>query len=263
MEISQYQRFAEIDDRHWWFVARRKIVASLLKQYFNEQKAPFHILDIGTGSGGMIPLLLRHGHLVASEPDEQTLRLTREKYAEFSPAVEFIHGSWENLNLDDERFDLLTAFDVLEHCPDDRVALRQWRKWLKPDGRLFLTVPAFACLWGRNDELSRHYRRYTKATLLQALTEASFTVQKISYMNALMFLPVWVSRNIKDRIERLVAGSNEAPEPWDFGMPPPIVNSCLEKLFSSESPFLQRASLPFGTSLICLAQVTADLPDLR
>ena len=252
MEISQYERFARIDQKHWWFIARRKVVATVLKSTFERNGQRLDILDVGTGSGGMIAVLKPYGDLVVTEPDDQQLRFTKEKYSQSNPDVEFVHSGWEDFDPGDRKFDLITAFDVLEHCRDDRQALSKWRSWLKEEGTLLLTVPAFASLWGINDELSHHYRRYTSSTLTQALLDTFFAIDSCSYMNALMFVPVWISRNVKDRIDRFFA-RGDAPQPWDFGMPPAPINFALEKLFSCETSLLPHMSLPFGTSVICVA----------
>lgn len=252
MDLSQYERFWEIDQNHWWFVARRKIVDCIITSVISP-KENLQILDIGTGSGGMVPLLSKYGQLTATEPDQATFEYASGKFKEY-PRVQFLHGGWESLDLPPQQFDLVTAFDVLEHCENDVLALKRWGSWLHEGGSLLLTIPAFSSLWGINDVLSHHYRRYTKETLTKALQAADFKVDKISYCNALMFGPVWISRNIKDRIDRWLAAGKEV-SPWDFGMPPKPLNAVLEKSFSWETSVLPDHDLPFGTSLICVAHI--------
>lgn len=254
MEPDQYDRFAEVDAKHWWFVARRKVVASLLDATFGISGSKIDILDIGTGSGGMIPLLANYGNLVATEPDASALRMTKDKFSNDFPAIEFINSGWEQLELGARKFNLVTAFDVLEHCENDVGALNCWKSLLKDDGRLFITVPAFLCLWGTNDRVCHHFRRYTRASLSDSLKQSGLSIERISYMNALMFLPVWVSRNIKEKLELLVSGEKQLADCWDFAMPPPAVNAVLEKTFSWEANWLPSGNLPIGTSLICVAR---------
>lgn len=253
MDRIQYQRFAKIDDCHWWFEARRQIVSRLLKVMLGNKTGSRQILDIGTGTGGMLPVLAGWGQVTALEPDLQTLQFTSKRLEHLGQRVSFVQTGWENANLPRSGFDVITAFDVLEHCADDRQAIEQWRTWLKEDGLLFLTVPAFPCLWGLNDEISHHYRRYTRATLLNVLHEADFVVDKISYMNAAMFLPVWVSRNIKERWQRYFS-RDKMIVPWDFGMPPAMLNALLQRVFSWEKVWLSRGELPWGTSLVAVAR---------
>jgi len=253
MDRAQYQKFAEVDKHHWWFQARRNIVSSLLRAKWPQPANSLEILDIGTGTGGMVPILASWGHLTATEPDRETLALTQERFESLGECATFKQGGWEELELSENHFDLVTAFDVLEHCQDDREALRKWRTWLRDDGTLLLTVPAFPSLWGLNDEISHHYRRYTRTTLLQVLAETDFAVSKISYINSLMFVPVWISRNIKDRIQRWFS-KEKTPMPSDFDVPIAPVNLVLEKLFSWESGLLNHVDLPWGTSLLVVAQ---------
>lgn len=252
MDLSQYERFWEIDQKHWWFVARRKIVDCMISSIVRPS-TDLKILDIGTGSGGMVPLLSKYGQLTATEPDQATFGYTSDRFKEY-PRVQFMHGGWESLDLPGGQFDLVTAFDVLEHCENDVQALTQWKSWLNERGTLLLTVPAFSSLWGINDELSHHYRRYDRNTLTKALEAVNFKIDKMSYVNALMFGPVWVSRNIKDRVDRVLSRGKEV-SPWDFGMPPGPINAVLEKSFSWETTVLPEHDLPFGTSLVCVAHV--------
>lgn len=257
MEADQYDRFAEVDDCHWWFVARRKVVASLLNATFS-QNSGMDILDIGTGSGGMIPLLSKLGSLVVTEPDEHAMRMTKDKYAKEHESIEYVNAGWESLDFGLRKFDLVTAFDVLEHCQNDISALTRWSGFLKENGCLLLTVPAFSCLWGANDRACHHYRRYTRSSLLDGLKQTSLTVERISYINALMFLPVWMSRNIKEKIDSMVTGKKDCSDCWDFQLPPKALNTVLEKTFSWESMWLPIGDLPVGTSVICLARKVAD-----
>lgn len=208
------------------------------------------ILDIGTGTGGMIPVLGRFGQLTVYEPDPATLELTRSTYERDLPDVTFLSG--ERLDVDGARYSLITAFDVLEHCQDDRSTLEDWSNLLEDQGYLLITVPAFPFLWGKNDELSHHYRRYTRASLSDVMHKVGFSVRKLSYTNLAAFAPVWVSRNIKEKLENLAGIQRD--EPWDFDLPPAPVNALLYGSVSWEAAWLERGSLPLGTSLICLAQ---------
>ena len=253
MDRAQYLKFAKVDTQHWWFQARRNILSFLMRNRWPEAPPGFEIVDIGTGTGGMLPVLCQWGHLTATEPDHDTLVLTQEHFAYLGDRVTFKEGGWEELNLPANGFDLLTSFDVLEHCEDDRKALRTWGSWLKTGGTLILMVPAFPSLWGLNDEISHHYRRYTRSTLLQALAESDFKIQKISYINSLMFVPVWLSRNIKDRIQRRFSKEN-TPMPWDFDVPAAAINFVLERTFSCETLVLNHVDLPWGTSLLVVAE---------
>ena len=220
------------------------------------------LLDIGTGTGGMIPVLSAFGELTVFEPSSVALGFTRDAYQGSHPGVTY---KTDALSTIDGQFDVVTAFDVLEHCKDDLAALVEWSALIKPGGRLLLTVPAFPSLWGRNDELSHHYRRYTKQTLTDVLTQRGFSIQKMSYTYLGAFVPVWLSRNIKEKMETRVAAARAAgPDgsidasfddiPWDFKQPPAIINSALQAACSWEKDWLQYGDLPFGTSIVAIAR---------
>ncbi len=260
MDRAQYEKFAVVDAQHWWFQARRDIVTFVLESLWSGQNDTRNILDIGTGTGGMVPVLSRWGHLTATEPDPVTMEFTKGRFESLSKSVTFKSGAWEDLELPVGHFDLITAFDVLEHCEDDQKSLKKWRSWLKSDAVLLLTVPAFPCLWGRNDEISHHFRRYTKSTLSHALSETGFEIEKISYINSVMFAPVWISRNIKEPIDKRFAKQKDIM-PWDFDLPPAPLNKLLHWLFSSETSILKNGELPWGTSLLAIARVKRGSAD--
>lgn len=248
MERSQYARFALVDSCHWWFRARRQMAHFLVSKLGLPPSAT--ILDVGTGSGGMIPVLSQYGRLTVYEPDPDTLALTQEKFEPRHDDVTFLSGNFPDVCT--EQYDLITAFDVLEHCPDDEKALSDWSSLLKDNAFLLITVPAFPSLWGKNDELSHHFRRYTKATLRQVLGKTGFTLRKLSYTNFALFGPVWVSRNVKEKVEKMVGINRE--EPWDFEIPPTPINEILLGSVSWERFWVEKSSLPLGTSLLCIAR---------
>jgi len=196
--------------------------------------------------------------LTAYEPDAHTLEITAERYKQSHPDVRFVGGENGLTSLSPGSFDLLTAFDVLEHCGDDLDTLLRWSKLLKPNGQMLITVPAFPSLWGANDELSHHFRRYTRSTLANAFARAQLETLKISYINAFSFLPVWVSRKIKEPIDKII--NPNKPAPWDFSLPPVPANKFLEFAFACEKNLLPYADLPFGTSLIAVTRRSPAVP---
>src|SRR5439155_15713340 len=118
-------------------------------------------------------------------------------------ALEFCHarglanvklGEAESLPYEDASFDLITGLDVVEHLDDDVACLREMRRVLRPGGRALLFVPAFMFLWGVQDDLSHHRRRYTAPELKQRLHEAGFTVERATYANITFFIPTLVGR---------------------------------------------------------------------
>jgi SAM-dependent methyltransferase len=145
-----------------------------------------------------------------------------------------------------ERFDLVTAFDVVEHIADDVAALRMFRRVLAPGGRLVLTVPAFPVLWSQHDDYSGHHRRYRRAGLARALHAAGgFQVDRITYFNTLLFPPALVAR-VAERVLR--PQREERSDPY-LAVPARPVNDLLCRIFAAERGLLRRRDLPFGVSL--------------
>ena len=252
MDQTQYQTFLNVDDRHWWFVARREIIAAILKTHLGS-RSDLNIVDIGSGTGRILPVLSQFGNVTLTEPEATVSAWAKTHYAERFPEAKFVSGNWETLDFPPSSYDLLTAFDVLEHCQDDLAALKRWGEWVKPGGKILLTVPAFPSLWGINDEVSHHFRRYTAASLRQVIAAAGFRIEKMTYMNMLLFLPVWLSRNLLDRLRRAL--NSTPPHSTDFNIPSEPINSLLRCLYGWEAHWLPAHRLPFGTSLIVVIQV--------
>lgn len=144
-------------------------------------------------------------------------------------------------------WDLITAFDVIEHVAEPVEALRAILAALAPQGTFVCSVPAFQFLWSKHDELNHHFRRYNLALLRSQLTEAGFEVQFISYFNSWLFPPVAMLR-----LARNLVGSDAGQN--DVAEVPPLLNGVLTRLFASERFAVSRFPLPFGVSLLAVAR---------
>lgn len=251
MDQAQYQQFIKMDEQHWWFQARRAVIRAIMAGWLPDVKHRREIIDVGSGTGGMLSVLAAFGRVTLTEPEETVLSWSRQRYGTDYPDTCFILGCWDHLDLSSESFDVLTSFDVLEHCPDDLDALTRWGTWIKSGGYLIISVPAFDSLWGINDEISHHYRRYTRPSLTRILEQAGFRVKYATYMNMLLFLPIWISRNVGDRLKKKLG--REAISS-DFDLPAKQLNTLLQCLFQWESNWLPRHTLPFGTSVVAVAR---------
>ena len=243
MDRAIYDRMAEIDAEHWWFSARRRIVSALIKR-----QAPLepgaNILEVGAGTGSNLSMLQTFGWVDAIEPDEAARAL-----ASLRGGIAVGGGLLpDQVELPDDRYDLIVLLDVLEHIENDRASLRVLKRKLAPGGRIVLTVPAAPWLWSAHDVEHHHKRRYTKRTLHDALFDGGFHVRHMSHFNTLLY-PVIAAARIAGRITGHKGG--------DDAMPTVGFNALLAHVFAAERYWVTRASLPFGVSLLAVAEPTA------
>lgn len=241
MNIEMYRLFFEVQQRHWWFVTRRKIVVDMISRHF-QRPAGSRVLDIGCGAGLMLNELRQFGETSGVDSSEAAIQLSREVFAgtvqvgQLPDRIPFAAGS----------FNLVTALDVIEHIVDDVASLRAIRALLAPGGMVVLTVPAYMFLWTEFDDINEHQRRYTRGDLESKLRQAGFTIEKISYFNTLLFPMVLAVR----MLNRLTGRSGAR----DLEVPGRFVNALLARIFGMERGLLKRMSLPFGVSLVAVVR---------
>lgn len=242
MERAVYDRMAEIDRDHWWFVARRKIVTALIEKH-RPKPEPLKILEVGCGTGSNIAMLQGFGTVDAVEPDDGARAL-----AEARSGIA-IKGGYlpDGVALPDGHYDLIVLLDVLEHIPEDLPALSALRRKLAPGGRLLVTVPAMPWLWSAHDAAHHHQRRYTAKTLTDVFTRAGFRLRHRTYFNTVLFPLIVAARAV---------GKVTGREGGDDAMPPRPLNRLLEALFGAERYWVAGRSLPLGVSLAVVAELT-------
>jgi SAM-dependent methyltransferase len=202
---------------------------------------------VGSGTGGMLELLSGFGEVEAIEGSEEAIALCRERYGERIP----IHqGQLPEAIPADRRFDLIAAFDVIEHLDDPVAALQAMRAALTGQGRVMITVPAFQFLWSEHDEVNHHRRRYTRAMLVDQFEDAGLTLEYASYFNSTLFAPIAALRLAQKFLPR----RNAAAPQSDFAEAPALLNAALAGLFGAERHLVTRLPLPFGVSLLALAR---------
>ncbi len=240
-----------MEDVHWWFVGRRRILLQVLNRYLGPDGSHARrILDVGCGTGTMLTYLASYGKVEGVDIDEEAIGYCRERGLE-----DVRLGEAANLPFGDGSFDLVTALDVVEHLEDDVAAFREMKRVLRPGGHILVTVPAHRFLWGDQDEVNMHKRRYVARELRDRLAESGFDVVRVSYMNALLFAPIAAARLLR-RLEHRVRP--RTPHQSDFRYPAPgPVNPLLAAVFAAEGPVLTRVNIPFGVSILALAQKKA------
>ncbi|HJU18796.1 MAG TPA: methyltransferase domain-containing protein [Stellaceae bacterium] len=240
MDGDILRQMQAIEAHHWWFIGRRLILASILDELNLPTRA--QVLEAGCGTGGNLQMLAKFGDVSAFEPHPYCLECARgSSLADVRPGrlpdqIPFTSGS----------FDLVAAFDVLEHVADDLGGLIALRDMLKPGGYLIFTVPAFMLLWSEHDERNHHYRRYTKMSVTKLTKMVGFCEIQCQYFNTFLFPFIAATRLIKKILH--------LRHMHDDILPPSALNRIFLNIFAAEQCFMRRLDFPFGTSLVMTAR---------
>jgi SAM-dependent methyltransferase len=240
MERHVYDRMAEIDRHHWWFVGRRKILTALIAR-FRPKAGPMRILEVGCGTGSNIAMLQQFGKVDAIEPDDHARAFAAQR-----TGLAIKGGYLPDVPLEDGAYDLIVLLDVLEHIPDDIGALAALRTKLAPGGRLLLAVPAIPALWSGHDVAHHHQRRYTAKSLDAAVRAAGFRRLHRAAFNSLL-LPAIVGIRMVNRLLGRTGGDDDR-------VPAKPLNRLLTALFGAERHAAVRGLLPVGVSLALVAE---------
>ncbi len=244
MEKNTYAVEAGIEATHWWFVGRRKLFARELRRQSIPPDAS--ILDIGTGTGTNLRMLKNLGfrHVTGLDPSDEAIRFCLEK-----GLGHVKKGDICTLPFGDAQFDFVFATDVIEHVDDDDRALAEISRVLKPGGKVLITVPAFQSLWGLQDDVSLHKRRYRMAALVSKLPLAGLRPEHFYYFNFLLFAPIWLARQVL-RIGRVKLQSENQ-------LNIAVLNRLLSFLFSVDISLAPYLRAPFGVSILILGSVSS------
>lgn len=232
-------RMAALEDEHWWYRARRSILERAVDRLVGKTG---RALTVGVGATREAEMLAARTRLVAIDRAPIDARCKDFALAARANALA--------LPFQDGVFDAVFIFDVLEHIEGDDLVLRELRRVLRPTGHLLVTVPAFMFLYGRQDVVSEHKRRYRRAPLRKLLEGSGFEVEYDTYFNTVLFAPIAAMR-LARRVFPDSAPNGESD--FDTRLPKPIEKT-LETLFSLEQHAIGRASLPFGVSILCSAR---------
>jgi len=181
MKPSVYHIQYKIESWHWWFVGRKRILLKQIEKVFRK-KPTISILDVGCGTGGIIVSLSKFGKAIGVDNSFEALKFCYAKRIKSlcQAAVPF-------LPFREEAFDLVLAIDLLEHLDDDEDGLKEFWRVLVKSGKIIIFVPAFKFLWGIQDEVGLHRRRYSLSELKEKVEKSGFKILRISYFNFFLF----------------------------------------------------------------------------
>ena len=245
MEGKAYETFAELENSHFWFVARRKIFFDFLDRLLAGRQN-LRILEVGCGTGGMLGPLTRYGEVHGLDIAHDCMLYCRERGFD-----RMVTGSGYQLPYADNSFDLVALFDTIEHIPEDQQVLEEVRRVLQPGGNVFISTPAYQFLYSQNDRIAHHYRRYTRGSLQRVLRGAGLQVHRLTYFNTFLFpviLPVILLLKLKERMFGLPEGQHN----MSFKFPRPV-HTLFANFMGSERFLLRHMEFPFGHSLIAIA----------
>jgi SAM-dependent methyltransferase len=241
---EEYLRNYRFEERYWWFVGRRHIISRLLRH--NCSRIPdLRIVDLGCGTGLLTAQLNEFGKVFAMDAAKEAIDFSCTR-----GLANLVQGDSTDLPFADGVFDLACSFDMLEHVENDDLAIREIFRVLRPGGKCLVTVPAFKFLWSGQDVVALHKRRYSYGVLLRKIKAAGFRVRMISYFNFFLFPMIALVISLKKILSRNHLQQSNLSEL------PAWLNLALIGIFSLEGPILKYAKLPFGVSLICLAEKT-------
>ena len=242
MDRSVYEAMADLDQRHWWYRARREVVAALIRRRALPPKGA-RVLEVGCGTGHNLAMLGEFGTVDALEVDDTARTLAEKRLGRpaFKAPLPELEGVPEGA------YDLVASLDVVEHIPDDVASVASLARRLKPGGKLVLTVPAHQWMWSAHDVVNHHQRRYSKAGFRKLIEGSPLKLEAIGYFNSLLF-PVAVA----ERLASKARGKDEA----DLGLPAAPINQALERVFAAERFAIGRIPLPPGLSLFAVAAAT-------
>jgi SAM-dependent methyltransferase len=236
VEEWRYRELYELEDRHWWFRGRRRVIWALLRRAGIPPS--LRVLEAGCGTGRNLIEFGALGEAEGVDASTEAVDFCRRRGIDG-----VLRAGLEELPFEDGRFDLILATDVIEHLDDDRRALRELRRAARTAARLVVTVPAYGWLWSQHDESMHHRRRYTERELSDSLRDSGWEPQIRTYFFTALLPGVAAVRALR----RLRPADTPRS---DMSFSPPVVSRLLELPSAAEAKLIERGvRLPAGVSI--------------
>ena len=243
MEKELYQTLYNTESTYWWFTGQRYLLNSILHYYYGHQ-THLVLLDIGCGAGLNLMTLSKYGKAYGIDISDDALAFCKKrglKHIKKSNVMDIQHK--------DKTFDVVTELGVFYHkaVTDDVKAMKEAYRILKPGGRFIMMDCAMMSLFGKHDIAFQGVRRYSKTELKQKLESAGFTIERITYFNSLLFIPIFIKR----KLEKL---STAQPKSGVQESINPVLNKLLNVVYKCELRLLRYVNYPFGINILAIAR---------
>jgi 2-polyprenyl-3-methyl-5-hydroxy-6-metoxy-1,4-benzoquinol methylase len=244
MDYATYEVESHVEATHWWFVGRRKLFGQIINTF--DLLPTAKVLDIGTSTGTNLRMLrdLGYSNVRGLDLHDEAIQWCAEKGLGKVDKGDICH-----IPSGDYEYDLVLATDIIEHVDNDAQAISEISRVLKSSARSIITVPAFPSLWGLQDTVSHHKRRYRKEDFIEKLKASGLEVEDCFYFNYLLFFPIWMARHII-RVFKINLQSEN-------GLNPSWVNCMLKKIFLLDVCTSRKVAPPFGVSLLAILKKSA------
>jgi SAM-dependent methyltransferase len=242
MRTEEYEVMYQVEDRHWWYLGMEQITCSVLDQAVGHGRN-LAVLDAGCGTGAVMQYLARYGRVTGIDYAAAALH-----YSSLRGHNRLAQASIMQLPFAEQGFDLIASFDVLSEAGvDDGIALQELARVLRPGGYLLLRLPAFHWMHGWHDVAVNVTHRYTRTEIAQKLKRVGLTPIKTSYANTFLF-PIALAKRWSERLKARPTTHS------DLAINPGPLNRVLRTILSAEAPLVRSIGLPFGLTVVALAQ---------
>jgi len=237
------KEYFDLERNHWWFKVRGSILLQRLRQSVNGRD--LRILNVGVATGRTTELLEELGDVTSIEFDKDCLEFTQQALG-----IEIIHGSIADLPFSDGAFDVVTAFDVLEHVEAHEQGASELKRVCRPGGIVCVSVPACMSMWSRHDEVNHHFRRYSRQDLVDLFKDEIGNIEHLTFFNSFLFFPIWIFRRLSRKARRGISSTGGESD-FSIGGTGLLSNMIAGSIFALEKPLIRAGiRLPIGVSLL-------------